>query len=182
MGADTSRATQRGGYNREVEWYLTETARLTGERSNFGGLVAVIERGGTGGNSGTKGCGMTRIEPFEFGPELVLVHKDFRRLRQCDGAWARLSAHHQAILHARYCYSRERLPPGLHGQLGDLSEVAVVLLRRRGESELARLLKGAAKKGALAWAEKLAAKELEQAHDMWALMRASTEGMVAIGS
>lgn len=179
MGADTSRATQRGGYNREVEWYLTETARLTGERSNFGGLVAVIERGGSGGCSGTKGCGMTRIEPFEFGPELVLVHKDFTRLRLCDAAWNRLGMAHQAILHARYCYSRERLPPGLHGQLGDLSEVAIVLVRRKGEDELARLLKGAAKKGGLTWAEKLAARELEVAHGVWVIMRAGAEGSAA---
>lgn len=173
--------TQRGGYNREVEWYLTEVARLMGERSNFGGLVAVIERGGTGGCKGTKGCGIVRIEPFENGPELVLLHRDFGRARRCEATWEALSTYHRWLLAARYCYSREKLPPGLHGQLGDLSVVAMVAAASVDEAhrhedghkcQVARLLDGAPKKGGNKWAENLAARELEHAHTMWGLLRA----------
>lgn len=181
------KATQRGGYRHEVEWYLTEVARLMGERSNFGGLVAVIERGGSGGCKGTKGCGIVRVEPFETGPDLVLVHRDFRRARACEATWLAIGQRSRWILAARYCYSREKLPPGLHGQLGDLSAVAFVVAKfaddardkdARRKSQVERLLDGAGKKDALGWAEKTAEKALQEAHGLWGACRAHAEVMV----
>jgi hypothetical protein len=165
---------QRGGYNREVEWYLTELSRIMGERSNFGGLVASIERGGSGGNSGTKGVGMVRIEPFENAGNLHAtldddrsVHGTFARAYACEQTWRRLGIHRQWRLAARYCLTREKLPPGLHGQLGDLSAVAFVVAYQAGPEQVQRLWVGAAKKGALRWAEDAAAKALEIDHAVW---------------
>jgi len=197
MAATTS-STQRGGYNREVEWWLTELARLMGQRSNFGGLVAVIERGGTGGNSGTKGCGMIRIEPFENAGILHStrygersVHGDFSRMRLCERAWSDLSIYARWLLTARYCYSREKLPPGIHGQLGDLSAVAFVVAQFSDYARLPgsvrkpmvdRILEGASKKDALVWAEKSAARELGQAHGLWDVCRAHADVMAELRS
>lgn len=188
MEKEKSRVTQRGGYNREVEWYLTEVSRLMGERSNFGGLVAVIERGGTGGNSGTKGCGMIRIEPFENSGELSRIHGEFKRMRRCELAWLALSLEARWLLSARYCYSREKLPPGLHGQLGDLSGVAFVVAAisdnnpgPKHRCQIDRLVSGAPKKGALKWAEDSAAKALDTAHSLWGVCRAHVDTMEAIG-
>lgn len=187
MENGTSRVTQRGGYNREVEWYLTEVSRLHGERSNFAGLVAAIERGGSGGCSGTKGCGIVRIEPFENrgGEFFKDVHKDFARANSCEATWLRLGVETRWILAARYCYTREKLPPGLHGQLGDLSAVAVVMAALRdatGEHEASqfdRLMVASQKKGGNQWAEKMAETGLKQAHEMWATLRAHIETMEA---
>jgi hypothetical protein len=186
MEKEKSRITQRGGYNREVEWYLTEVSRLMGERSNFGGLVAVIERGGTGGNSGTKGCGIIRVEPFEASGDLSVIHRDFKRARRCEIAWSKLSLEARWVLAARYCYRREKLPHGLHGQLGDLSGVAFVVAALsdanpgpRHKCQIDRLVTGAPKKGSLAWAEVSAEKALKNAHSLWKVCRAHVETMEA---
>jgi len=185
MQTETSRVTQRGGYNREVEWYLTEVSRLHGERSNFAGLVAAIERGGSGGCSGTKGCGIVRIEPFENAGELVDIHRNFRRANACQTTWLRLSLETRWVLAARYCYTREKLPPGLHGQLGDLSAVAVVMAALRdatGEHEASqfdRLMAASQKKSGNQWAEKMAETGLKQAHEMWAVTRSMLDTMEA---
>jgi hypothetical protein len=178
---------QRGGYNREVEWYLTELSRIMGERSNFGGLVASIERGGSGGNSGTKGVGMVRIEPFENAGNLHAttsddrsIHGDFARANACEQTWRRLGIHYQWIGSGRYCLKREKLPPGLYGQLGDLSGVAFVLAYESGPDQVERLIVGASKKSGLRWAEDGAAKELERMHSVWTEERAGVDRRAAV--
>jgi hypothetical protein len=174
---------QRGGYNREVEWYLTELSRIMGERSNFGGLVASIERGGSGGCSGTKGVGMVRVEPFENwdGEFFAKVHQAFGRANACEQTWRRCGLHVQWILAARYCLTREKLPPGLHGQLGDLSAVAFVVAYQAGPEQVQRLFAGADKKGGLRWAEDAAAKQLEIGHAVWEEERAGVDRRAAVG-
>jgi hypothetical protein len=62
---------------------------------------------------------------------------------------------------------RENLPPGLHGQLGDLSAVAFVVAYQAGVDQVQRLMVGANKKGGLRWAEDAAAKALEIDHAIW---------------
>jgi hypothetical protein len=199
MSGNTSSVTQRGGYNREVEWYRTETARLMGERSNFAGLVAAIERGGSGGCSGTKGCGMIRIEPFENtgGQFFEKPHREMQRMRRCDHAWRDLGTRGQLILDGRYIFPLGILPPGIHGQLGDLSGVVWVLAilmdnepesKRAGQkSQMERLVVGAekiangkAKKDSLEWAVKLAEVELRNAHALWVECRAHSEVMESV--
>lgn len=177
----------RGGYNYEIDWWLTQSSSLMGERSNFGGLVAAIERGGTGGCSGTKGCGMIRVEPFETRGQLHAsadghgsIHGDFDRVRACEYTWRHIGNYSRWVLAARYCYDRNKLPIGLYGQLGDLSAVAyVVAMRlddeRPGRHYVERLTKLAGEHGSLASYEDRAAKALTVAHGDWALFRASAE-------
>lgn len=188
-----STSTQKGGYNREVEWWLTEVARLHGEKSNHAGVVAAIERGINGGCKGTKGCGIIRVEPFENDGRLRAgfeggrsIHGDFARARACEAAWRALRLPTQWILAARYCYTRNNLPPGILGQLGDLAVVAIVVVAIRDaqnegvegyRSQFARLMEGTRSKAGNRWAEELAARELTLAHAEWAGVRWRTEGV-----
>lgn len=188
MEIETSSQTvvRRGSYNREVEWHLTEAASLMGERSNFPGLVAAIARGGSSGCSGTKGCGIIRIEPFENrgGEFFSEVHRDFRRAKLCSEAWEMLDRRTKWVLAARYCFSRDRLPAGLYAALGELSAVAIVCAAFTDEaqkdnpkrkSKLERLLSGAAKRNDLTWGIELAEKSLQEGHNAWATYRAIVE-------
>lgn len=177
------RPTQRGGYSAELENFLTTSSTLLGERSNFGGLVASIERGGSGGCSGTKGVGMLRIEPFENwdGRFFEKVHQSFGRYSLCNVTWKRLGLRHQWRLSARYCYSREKLPHGLHGQLGDLSVVAFVIALESDDpaASVEKLFRGAAKRGGLKSVEQTAARQLEISHRVWTVERAHVDTLVA---
>jgi hypothetical protein len=197
------RITQRGGYNREIDWYLTERARMMGERSTFGGVVASIEKGGSGGCKGTKGVGVLRVEPFtncKCDPDAkdggcglcgcTALHRAFGRATACEMTWRRLGLVHQWRLAGRYAFSREKLPPGLYGQLGDLSGVAFVCAFEADEaaagdaahvSQVTRLIAGAAKKSALKWAENQAAKALVISHSVWDLERAEVAALLVIG-
>ena len=181
--------SKRDQYNHEIEWYLTEVCSIMGEKSNFCGLVAVIERGGNGGCSGTKGCGITRVEPFENCGALHVtsengrsIHADFERIRECDETWRRIGQFSRWVLAARYCYSRDKLPPGLHGQLGDLSAVAYVVATRLDgaaanglTTHVDKLLDGADKRGALRGIEAKAAQALKVAHADWDLFRTAAK-------
>lgn len=188
------RPTQRGGYSAELESFLTTSSSLLGERSNFSGLVASIERGGSGGCSGTKGVGMTRFEPFENwkGEFFKSVHQAFSRLELCEAAWRRMGLRNQWILAARYCYSREKLPHGMHGQLGDLSAVVLVLamLSDDPDGQMAKIFtnadkwvtgRGGVKTGKLKPFETSAGIALELAHAIWRTERAHVDTMVALG-
>jgi hypothetical protein len=161
---------QRGGYSAELELFLTTTAALMGERSNFDGQVAAIERGGSGGNSGTKGVGVIRIEMFESWESLDKLHKTFDRSRRCLMSWRMLSQYERDLAEARYLYCQKKLPPGLHGQLGDLSLVAYVVAERLGLS--ARLVRDIASERSRQW-ENVCAIAVEELHASWCEARAA---------
>jgi len=187
------RITQRGGYNAELENWLTNSASMMGERSNFAGLVASIERGGSGGCRGTKGVGMVRYDPFEHWGSIIALNRAFDRAERCDIAWRQLIHYDQWLLAARYCYSREKLPHGMHGQLGDLSAVAFVCAHvfddawldehkyddpedvQRLPSQVVKLIAGAGRRGGLKWAEDQAATELQLAHSHWIERRSEVD-------
>jgi hypothetical protein len=121
-----------GGYSKELENFLQTRASLLGEHSNYGGLVASIQRGGSGGNRGTKGVGIVRVEPFEDWEHLGALHKAFGRDTKCERAWRALTSYERWLLCARYLGIREQLPVGMLGQLGDLAVVAYVVADRLG--------------------------------------------------
>ena len=180
---------QKGGYNHEIEWFLNEVSGILGERSNFGGLVSAIERGGSGGCSGTKGCGRASVDPFERYGALQdsggrSVHGDMERVRECTATWRLLGDYSRDLLAARYCCSVDKLTPGLHGQLGDLAAVSLVVAAKLDDeiaasgkpkphkSIVEQVIDGATQKGALRWIEKLAGIALEMAHGDWEMCRA----------
>lgn len=163
---------QPGGYSAELEQWLRNNASLMGEHSNFGGLISSIERGGSGGNRGTKGVGIVRIEPFEAWEELAHLHAAFGRSRRCERAWRMLTTYERWLLCARYLYTRERLPAGVHGQLGDLSVVAYVVADRLGLTH--RLALDASKNRTRQW-ENISAIVLEEAHRSWFAARAEVD-------
>lgn len=165
---------QRGGYSGELESWLTSNSALMGERSNFGGLKAAIERGGSGGCKGTKGVGRDRIEPFEnwTGKFFERVHEALDRSDRCWMAWRGLTDYGRNLLSARYLYGRLKLPPGLHGQLGDLSAVAYVVADRLGLG--GRLVNDIANGHCRQW-ESICAIALEEAHRDWYAERATAE-------
>lgn len=166
------RVTQAGGYDAELEQWLTQESSLLGERSAFGGLIASIERG-TGGCKGSKGCGMTRHEPFETWTYWGDVFKAVDRTTACRQAFFRLELQERWLLCARYLANKGKLPPGLIGGLGDLAAVAVVLADCLGLS--ARLWSDTAdekRKAKLSRWESMAAIALEEAHRSWKTARA----------
>lgn len=163
---------QPGGYSAELESFLQSRASLMGERSNFEGLAAAIERGGSGGNRGTKGVGIVRVEPFENWDRWGDVFKRFDRDAKCELAWRSLTTYERWLLCARYCYTRERLPAGVHGQLGDLSVVAYVVADRLGLAHTLAL--DASKNRTRRW-EAIAEIALEDAHRSWCESRADVD-------
>lgn len=163
---------QAGGYSAELENFLQSRASLLGERSNFEGLTAAIERGGSGGNRGTKGVGIVRVEPFEQWESLPGLHKAFDRDSRCERAWRMLTTYERWLLCARYLYTRDRLPAGVHGQLGDLSVVAYVVADRLGLAH--RLALDASKTRTKRW-ESVAEIALEDAHRAWYECRADAD-------
>jgi len=184
---------QRGGYSYELDSWLTTNAVLMDERSNFAGLKAAIERGGSGGNSGTKGVGMTRVEPFTQcscathlpGEERVSgvryscpvcsfdsVSDKFMRSDRCWMAWRGLTDYERNLASARYLYGRLRLPPGVIGQLGDLAAVAYVVADRLGV--LGRLVNDIAAGKSKRW-EETCVIACEEMHRSWTEERASAD-------
>jgi hypothetical protein len=163
---------QRGGYSAELANWLQNNASLMGERSNFGGLVASIERGGSGGCRGTKGVGVVRIEPFESWAKLKELHGAFDRAAKCEQAWRALTTYERWLLCARYLFSRDKLPAGMLGQLGDLSVVAYVVADRLGIAS--RLALDASKQRTRQW-ESVCAIALDEAHRSWQLARADVD-------
>lgn len=124
-----------GGYSQELESWLRDRASLMGERSNFAGIVAAIEKGATGGNSGTKGCGIVRIEPFESWESLHVLHDTFERAGRCELAFRELTTFERWLACARYLYRRETVPAPMHLKLGHLSCVALVVAGKLGLHE-----------------------------------------------
>ncbi len=166
------RRTQRGGFNAELETWLTQHESLLGERSTFGGLVASIERGVTSGNSGTKGCGISRIEPFEGWISLRNVHAQIGRAGKCELAFRMLTRVERWLLCSRYLYVKTALPPGMYGALGDLSVVAMVVADQL--DLLPELFQDAAKQRFRDW-EPMAARMLEKAHRSYTEAKAEVE-------
>jgi hypothetical protein len=184
---------QRGGYAFELENWLQNNASLMGERSNLPGLIAAIERGVNAGNSGTKGVGMVRIEPFtqcscathlpgesrvtglryscptcSFGA----VADKFDRSDRCWAAWRGLTDYERDLLAARYVFTSRKLPAGIQGQLGDLAAVAYVVADRLGLLE--RIIQDSIRQRWRQW-ESVCAMALEEAHRGWRESRADAD-------
>lgn len=177
MESKTS-STQRGGYSGELESWLVNRALLMGERSTFSGIVAAIEKGGDSGNSGTKGCGVKRVEPFENWKSLPALHRAFDRDARCEAAFRALTTQERWFAAARYCAKRESYPAGLHGQLGDLAAVAVVVAASISREMLRRFLDDASRGRSKGW-EDIACKACEEMHKSWAAARVEVDSDIA---
>jgi hypothetical protein len=173
------RITQRGGYSAELETWLTTHESLLGERSAFSGLVASIERGATSGNSGTKGCGITRVEPFENWKKLRDVHNVIGRAGKCEMAFRMLTTYERWLLCARYLFVKTALPAGMHGTLGDLSAVAFVVADRLGLQAV--IWQDASNQRTRRW-ESVAVMALKEAHQQWQMARAEVDRELAAES
>ena len=144
----------------------------------MGALTAMIECGiPTGTNEPD-----ARITDHLLGMGQTIVG-DVERERRCAAAWAKVGHVHRQVLLARYCLIVGKLPPGLHGGLGDLAGVGLLCAHRRDET--AKLLqtvqralqtKGANEKAAVfrPWASR-AQKANVEAHAVWVLARAEAE-------
>lgn len=179
-------ATRTGGYSGELERWLRTNAVMMGERSNFAGLVAAIERGGSGGNKGTKGVGVNRIEPFtqcRCDPDdpksngcqvcsFDLVLKRFDDSDKCWRAWRMLTNHERALLASRYLCHLHQLPPGLLGQLGDIAAAGFVVAHKLGIA--GRFLHDLAKGRVRLW-EPVINTSLAEAHRSWFESRAEID-------
>jgi hypothetical protein len=176
-----SRQKRRPAYDRELEWFLTESCSVMGERSAFGALVAAIERGCDSGNKGTKGCGRTIAFPFsdrDFGWGTNWEGQGLiARASACRRAWQLLTTHQQAIFVARYCLEVGKLPSGMHGALGDLAGVAIVVASSH-DGWLDRLREDARRQRWLFWVGGVGGesidRELRDAHQVWAGLRADS--------
>lgn len=183
-GSDEKKAAPRiptlGGYNAELEQWLQNNAEFMGERSNFGGLVAAIEKGGNQGNSGTKGVGCVRIEPFEEWKKLKDLHHAMERAARTQLAFQELTTYERWLLCARYVPENRKVKqqfPGLHGQLGDLIVVAFVFAEHAGL--LARLFLDAGRQRSVRWIEAATGVALEEAHGAFAEARARVDAEIA---
>jgi hypothetical protein len=76
----------------------------------------------------------------------------------------------------RYLYTITSLPAGMHGKLGDLSVVALIVADRLGLRE--RFERDIAESNCSDW-EDIAAKSLEQAHLSWYAARAEVDAEIA---
>ncbi len=167
----------RGGYSAEVESWLTEYAASMGDRSTHAALVAAIERGANGGNSGTKGCGILRREPFEnWRGSLRSLHGAMDKAKRCEMALRMLTTYERWQLCARYMCRIANLPIGMNEQLGELSAVAIVVADRLGLSH--RLAADATKKRFRQWTD-VAAMALQDTHDQYYLARAEVDRELA---
>lgn len=160
-------------YDRELEWFLQESPSVMGERSAFDGLVAAIERGANSGNKGTKGCG--RVIHFPYG-DLDLGYGVagaglIRRCRVCRITWGLLDTWPRNVAVARYLFEAGKLPQGMHGALGDVAGVAIVVAQHFGT--LDRLADDARHQRWSFWSDPKAdgaraiAGELVAAHRAW---------------
>jgi hypothetical protein len=186
QSSHSAKAAPSGGYSGELERWLRTNAVMMGERSNFGGLKAAIERGGSGGNSGTKGVGVTRLEPFtqcRCDPDdpsdkgcpvcsFKLVTKRFDDSDKCWRAWRMLTDYERALLAARYLCQLNQMPPGLIGQLGDIAAVGLVVAHKL--TIAGRFIQDLAKGRVRLW-EPVINASLSEAHRSWFAARAEID-------
>lgn len=135
-------------YCADLDWWLTQRDFECGHRSNFGGFVAMLERGGGGG-------GVDSSDPYHEAYRSRLP--SFDRDRRIAHEWALTPAPSRRMLFAHYAgalvtggeESYQRWPKGLGPQLGKLCGAAVVVAFDAGElGPLLEACANSAKEGA----------------------------------
>jgi hypothetical protein len=110
-------------YNRDINWFINCAAASLGARSNLGGVVAAIERGG--GGSGVPETDIYSNWQIGWCAGLGAVER-WRKLSQI---WKRLELKHQEALAAHYAGTSGDLAPNMWARLnGEFGIVALAVL------------------------------------------------------
>ena len=122
------------GYDSELHWFLTASARALGESSNLG---AFINAALSGGSHGVPSTDLYSDEQVGIYVDDALgrrrVPGDIDRARVCAIAWDKLDERTQYTLLARYACEIEKLfPPGFIAAFGDLALLAWFEASRAG--------------------------------------------------
>lgn len=129
----TRRASRNGApHCDELAWFLLESPSILGERSSHPSLIASIERGATSGCKGTAGVGRAHDDPFPLNEFESM--RMVRRATKCLRSWAEVSYAHRIHAVSIYRLEPSKLPVGLHGRLGDLSGLALMLADEIGQT------------------------------------------------
>lgn len=165
-------------FDPDLAWYLQSSDAALGERSTMASLLTMIEFGiPTGG-----GDPDDRYNDAHLGWGKVLVGA-VERARMCDAAWKLVVKVDRDVLSARYLLVQGKLPPGIHGGLGELGGIAMLLALRDGKLERLMALSETAKKTSgqqekiklwKPWRTRAERANL-QAHASWLLARAESE-------
>jgi hypothetical protein len=112
-------------YCADLDWFLTQRDTEHGWRTNFGGFVAMLERGGSS-------SGANSSDPYH---ELYVNRLEtFERDRRLSLEWTQLSLPIKRVLRAHYAAAAvSGWCKGVAGELGKLAGTAVLIAFDAGE-------------------------------------------------